>query len=62
MLRVYLQGSEVDLYQDESVNLTLQFADIQNINAAAGSYSQTFRIPATQNNLGILGQGHLRRQ
>ena len=56
MLRVYLQGSEVDLYQDESVNLTLQFADIQNINAAAGSHSQTFRIPATQNNLGILGQ------
>ena len=56
MLRVYLNGSEVDLYQDESVNLTLQFADIQNINAAAGSYSQTFRIPATQNNLGIVGQ------
>ena len=56
MLRVYLNGSEVDLYQDESVNLTLQFADIQNINAAAGSYSQTFRIPATQNNLNIVGQ------
>lgn len=56
MLRVYLNGSLVDLYQDESVNLTLQFTDIQNINATAGSFSQTFRIPATQNNLDILGQ------
>ena len=56
MLRLYCNGSEVDLYQDESVNLTLQFTDLQNINAATGSYSQTFRIPATQNNLDILGQ------
>ena len=56
MLRLYCNGSEVDLYQDESVNLTLQFTDLQSINAATGSYSQTFRIPATQNNLDILGQ------
>lgn len=50
-----MNGTEADLYQDESVNLTLQFSDVQNINGAAGSYSQTFRIPATPNNLGILG-------
>jgi len=56
MLRLYLNGSEVDLYQDESVNLTVQFTDLQSINATTGSYSQTFRIPATQNNLDILGQ------
>jgi hypothetical protein len=55
MLRLYMNGTEADLYQDESVNLTLQFSDVQNINGAAGSYSQTFRIPATPNNLGILG-------
>jgi hypothetical protein len=55
MLRLLLDGNEMDLYENESVNLTLQFADIQNINTSTGSFSQTFRIPATQNNLDYFG-------
>ncbi len=55
MLRVTLQGHEVDLYEDVSVNLTLQFTDVQNVNNPAGSFSQTFRVPATANNLDYFG-------
>jgi len=55
MLRLILDGTEVDLYENESVNLTLQFADVQNINSSTGSFSQTFRLPATDNNLDFFG-------
>ena len=55
MLRLLLDGNEIDLYQDESVNLTLQFADIQEINNSLGSFSQTFRVPATANNVDYFG-------
>jgi hypothetical protein len=55
MLRLVLDGNEMDLYDNESVNLTLQFADIQNINTATGTFSQTFRLPATDNNLDFFG-------
>ena len=55
MLRLTLEGNEIDLYEDVSVNLTLQFTDVQNINSPAGSFSQTFRVPATPNNLDFFG-------
>ena len=55
MLRLLLDGNEMDLYEDVSVNLTLQFSDVQNVNSPAGSFSQTFRIPATANNLDYFG-------
>ena len=55
MLRLTLEGNEIDLYEDVSVNLTLQFTDVQNINSPAGSFSQTFRVPATPNNLDYFG-------
>jgi len=55
MLRLTLEGHEIDLYEDVSVNLTLQFANVQNVNAPAGSFSQTFRVPATDNNLDYFG-------
>tara|TARA_R110000737_G_scaffold352781_1_gene400286 strand:- start:5014 stop:7260 length:2247 start_codon:yes stop_codon:yes gene_type:complete len=40
----------VDLYENVPVNLTYQFSDVTQINKAKGSYSQTFRIPATKAN------------
>jgi hypothetical protein len=55
MLRLLLDGNEMDLYQNESVNLTMQFADVQEINSSLGSYSQTFRLPATPTNLDFFG-------
>ena len=55
MLRLVLDGTEVDLYENESVNLTLQFSDVQNIQSTTGSFSQTFRLPATPTNLDFFG-------
>jgi len=56
MLRLTLwntgEGAQynVDLYENVPVNLNYQFADVSQINKTQGSYSQTFRIPATKAN------------
>lgn len=50
-LRVF-SGSDqyyLDLFEDDPVNLTRQFSDVQ-LNKPSGSFSQTFRVPATENN------------
>ena len=58
MLRLLLDNTEIDLYENESVNLTLQFSDVRDIAQSAGSFSQTFRVPATPNNLDFFGNIH----
>lgn len=55
MLRLILDNTEIELYQNEAVNLSLQFTDVSNINSSTGSFSQTFRVPATKNNLEFFG-------
>jgi hypothetical protein len=61
MLRLTLWNSaetdqfNIDLYENIPVEVTYQFSDIQNINSSVGNYSQTFRIPATKNNLDFFG-------
>lgn len=41
---------ELDLYETEPIKLNLQIEDIIEIDSVESAYSQTFRIPATQNN------------
>ena len=55
MLRLTLAGSEIELYENEPVNLSYQFSDIQNINSSASSFSQTFRVPLTKKNQDYFG-------
>ena len=61
MLRLTLWNSAeddqhtIDLYDHAPVNLNYQFADVTQINKTAGSYSQTFRIPATHRNRNFFG-------
>lgn len=55
MLKLILDNTEIDLYQNESVNLTLQFADVADINVSKASFSQAFRVPATDHNLEFFG-------
>ena len=55
MLRLLLDNTDIELYQNEAVNLTLQFSEIADINAARGSFSQTFRVPGTPQNLEFFG-------
>ena len=59
MLRLNVSNVDLDLYQDEAVNLTIQFSDLENINSAVGSFSQTFRVPGTPKNLDLFGAVNL---
>ncbi len=45
----------IELYKHAPVNLNFQFTDVQEINKSAGSYSQTFRVPATKKNTDFFG-------
>ena len=45
----------IELFDNIPINLTYQFMEVQNINTVKGSYSQTFRIPATKSNTDFFG-------
>lgn len=57
-LIIYSQGDNVptlvDLYENESISLQYNFTDIKDLRPR-GSYSRTFRIPATPTNAKIFG-------
>ena len=56
-LKVY-DGTEehyLELYVNDPVNLKYQFTDIEEIQKASGSYSQSFRVPATDKNVQLFG-------
>jgi hypothetical protein len=56
MLTLKVVGRDVlELYENDPVNLKFQYADIEKIQSSVGSYSQSFRIPATQNNIDFFG-------
>ena len=55
MLRLNVSDVDLDLYQDEAVNLTIQFSDLESINSPVGSFSQTFRVPGTAKNMDVFG-------
>lgn len=55
MLRLTLNGTDIELYENEPVNLAYQFSDIQEINASRSNYSQTFRVPLTKKNQDYFG-------
>ena len=46
---------QLDLYQFEPVNLNYKFTDLEQLNAPASSYSQTFRLPLTKTNEAVFG-------
>ncbi len=45
----------IELYQNAPVNLNYQFTDVTQINKTKGSYTQTFRVPATKINTDFFG-------
>ena len=57
-LIIYSQGDNVptlvDLYENESISLQFNFSDIKDLKPR-GSYSRTFRIPASETNSKIFG-------
>lgn len=46
---------DLEVYQNLPVNLLFRYTEVSEINKAVGSYSQTFRIPATKKNLDFFG-------
>ena len=55
MLRLTLADNDIELYQNEPVNLSYQFSDLQEINASRSNFSQTFRVPLTGKNQDYFG-------
>jgi len=45
----------LETYENDPINLTYQYSDIEKIQSAVGSFSQTFRIPATDANMNAFG-------
>jgi hypothetical protein len=55
MLRLTIDGNEIELYENEPVNLSYQFSNLQDINSSSSSFSQTFRVPLTKKNQDYFG-------
>jgi hypothetical protein len=58
MIELRVQGltdAIVELYENESINLSYEFSSIQNLDKTSTAFSQTFRIPASENNIAIFG-------
>ena len=50
---VYIQGQRLDLFEDESINVTQSAQDVNDISKVFGDYSQTFNVPASDRNNNI---------
>ena len=49
-LQLYIEGQEVDLFEDESVTLTQTIQDVKDIEKVFTDYSRTFNVPASKIN------------
>jgi hypothetical protein len=46
---------DLELYENAPINLNYRFTDVSQVNKSKGSFSQTFRVPATKKNLDFFG-------
>lgn len=49
-LQLFIEGQEVDLFQDESVTLTQTIQDVKDIEKVFTDFSRTFSVPASKTN------------
>ena len=49
-LQLYIEGQEVDLFQDESVTLTQTLQDVKDIEKVFTDFSRSFSVPASKTN------------
>jgi hypothetical protein len=50
---VYIQGQQLDLFNDEKIEINLQVKDIQDISKIFSDFTQTFSVPSTPRNNAI---------
>lgn len=49
-VEVFIKGQRLDLFDDESINLTQGVQDVKDISKLFADYSQSFNVPASKNN------------
>ena len=49
-LQLYIEGEQIELYDDESITLTQSIQDVRDIKKIFYDYSRTFSVPASKNN------------
>jgi len=50
VLQLYIEGTRVDLFEDESVNIVQSIQDVKDISRIFVDFSRTFNIPASKTN------------
>lgn len=53
-MQIYINGEEIDLYDNEKVAITLQINDLGELDKANTSYTNSFKIPRTATNTRVL--------
>jgi hypothetical protein len=49
-IQLYIDGKKLDMFDDESIQLTSSIQDVRDISKVFTDYSQTFNVPASRNN------------
>lgn len=55
MVEIVVNNESLDLLKNEVISLTISVNDIGDISQTKGDYTNTFKVPATSRNLGIIG-------
>ena len=50
MIKVFLDGNELDFAEDTSIALTVSITNVTDVGSTKGAYTRTIKIPATQTN------------
>ena len=50
IIQLYIQGQRVDLYEDESIDITQTIQNAKDIGKIFGDFSRSFTVPASRNN------------
>ena len=57
-IQLYIEGSQVELFKDESITLTQSIQDIKDISKIFTDFTRTFNVPASKNNNKIFKHFH----
>ena len=49
-LQLYIEGTEVELFKDESVSLTQTLQNVKDISKIFTDFTKTFNVPASKTN------------
>jgi hypothetical protein len=55
MMRLFIEGRQLDIAENEALQVTREIADIREPDARSSDWSKTYRIPGTANNNKIFG-------